>query len=102
MIRKRVALSNEDIGVESITQPAISARITEARYDDQNLGEIMKDDFVCLLDGRHVMNEHEDEKYDTFLLRNFDKPTNYYSDFSNSAMVKLDPNYRDQEANEIR
>ncbi len=55
----------------------------------------MKEDFVCLLDGRHVMNEHEEDRYDSFLLRNFDKPANYNADFSNSALVKLDPNYRD-------
>ena len=58
-IRKRVTLSDNDVGLESITQPAISARITEARYDEQNLNEIMKEDFVCLLDGRHIMNEHK-------------------------------------------
>ena len=94
-------MSDNDVGLESITQPAISARITEARYDEPNLNEIMKEDFVCLLDGRHIMNEHKEDKYDTFVVRNFDKPSYYNTDFSNSAMVKLDPNYRDHEANEI-
>ena len=28
---------NEDIGMESLTQPAISSRITEARYDENQL-----------------------------------------------------------------
>ena len=49
-------------GDGALSPPAISARIGEARYDENRLNQILHEDFVCLLDGSsNVLNAPEDE-----------------------------------------
>ena len=45
-----IAIAEDQAVMESFTQPAISARITEARYDENRSNNILTDDFVWLLD----------------------------------------------------
>ena len=77
-----------------MSPPAISARISEARYDENKLNQILHEDFVCLLDGSNVINMQEEEAVaapSAFRLRNFDKPMMPYDEHSSLGMVKLDP-----------
>jgi len=53
------AAAEDQATLESFTQPAISARITEARYDENRLNNILTDDFVWLLDEGGINYVHQ-------------------------------------------
>ena len=89
-------LQNEEVvsGEEFLSPTAISARISEARYEENRINQILHEDFVCLLDGsNNAFSPAEDEAPTpaAFRLRNFDKPLMPYDEHSSLGMVKLDP-----------